>query len=136
MSAIAKIWRRASAARQQALQVCESALSALERERTSLIEAGDFRIDLDSRVVTVRGRELRLSWAEFDVLVYLTSHTRRIISSSTWLSTKTEDGGLHHAEFIPALLSLRTKLREEAPGSHYLATQAWLLFEFHPGSDQ
>jgi len=117
--------------RRQVSQACESALS-METQSASLIEAGDFRIDVDSHRVTVRGRELHLSCAEFDVLVYLVSHTKHIITSCTRLATKSEDGGVRQTEFLPALLSLRKKLREEVPGAQYVQAEAWLLYEFHP----
>jgi len=36
---------------------------------TGMIESGDFKIDLDERTVTLRGRELELTSEEFDVLM-------------------------------------------------------------------
>jgi hypothetical protein len=37
---------------------------------TGRIESGDFRIDLTKRTVTLGGQELRLTFEEFDVLVF------------------------------------------------------------------
>src|SRR4029077_3110425 len=42
--------------------------------QTSLIEEGDFRIDLAAHKVTVRKREIHLTPKEFDLLVYLVRH--------------------------------------------------------------
>jgi len=38
-----------------------------------IIDVGDFRIDLSGRTATLRGRELELNAAEFEVLVFLAS---------------------------------------------------------------
>jgi DNA-binding response OmpR family regulator len=50
---------------------------------SGIIVAGDFKIDLESRSATVRGHQVRLSTAEFNVLVYLTSHRKRVVTSQT-----------------------------------------------------
>ena len=97
-----------------------------------VIDEGDFHIELSSRQASVRGRLLQLSAAEFDVLVFLISHRRRLITSRTRLATRSPDHELRQAAFLPALLSLRKKLNEEAPGVPYINTEAWMLFEFRP----
>ena len=103
-------------------------------DSSDVILAGDFRIDLESRSVTVRNRKLNLTWAEFDLLVFLTSHRKRIVSSHTRLATRSENHAVHQTDFLPTLLSLKRKLHEEVPGTAYINTEAWLLFEFHPGA--
>ncbi len=49
-------------------------------DSADIIHAGDFRIDIAARSVTVRGHELRLNGVEFDVLVYLASHQKRVVA--------------------------------------------------------
>ncbi len=83
---------------------------------------------------TVRGRSLHLSSAEVDVLVFLTAHRRRLVTSHTKLATRAQ-AGVCHTEFLPAFLSLRKKLEEEVPGNRYMQTEAWILFDFHPGNE-
>src|SRR5437667_10102288 len=39
-------------------------------EAQTVLDSGDFHVDLDSRTVTVRGREVRLTPKEFDLLIY------------------------------------------------------------------
>jgi DNA-binding response OmpR family regulator len=99
-----------------------------------VMETGDFRIDVHSRSAAVRGLQLHLTGAEFDVLVFLTSHKRRLVTPHTRLTTQSEEGGLRQAKLLPALLSLRKKLQEEVPGARYIDTEAWLLVDFHPGT--
>src|SRR6185295_19370928 len=40
----------------------------------TLLEAGDFHVDFDSRAVTVRGNEVHLTPKEFDLLTYFLKH--------------------------------------------------------------
>ncbi len=130
MASLANIWKKAGGEQTKSHL---SLVAANTDEET--IEAGDFRINVLSRSASVSGHQLRLSSAEFDVLLFLFSHKRRIVTSHTRLTTQSENGGLRQADFIPTLLSLRKKLQEEAPGSHYIDTEAWLLVEFRAGSD-
>ena len=51
-----------------------------ESEQASLIEIGDFRIDLAAHKVTVRGREVHLTPKEFDLLVYLARHPGKVVT--------------------------------------------------------
>src|SRR5438105_3685388 len=46
----------------------------------SSFEAGDFRVDLESRRVHVRGREIRLTPKEFDLFVYMARHPNKVIT--------------------------------------------------------
>jgi len=75
-----------------------------------VIDVGDFHIDLSARTATVRGRELRLSSEEFDLLMFLTSHPRKLVTASTLLSTNWKGQGVRRAGFVHVLLSLRRKL--------------------------
>jgi two-component system KDP operon response regulator KdpE len=100
----------------------------------TIIQTGDFYIDVVARSATIRGRELHLSGAEFDVLVFLVSHKRRMVTSQTKLATKLEDGSIRQTDFLSALLSLRKKLLEQVPGAQYVHTEAWILYDFLPGS--
>lgn len=126
MASLANIWKKAEGTQ------TESHLSLVAPNTDEeTIEAGDFRINVLLRSASVNGNQLRLSSGEFDVLLFLLSHKRRIVTSHTRLTTQSENGGLRQADFIPALLSLRKKLQEEAPGSQHIDTEAWLLLEFH-----
>src|SRR5215213_4378945 len=49
-------------------------------EALTVIEEGDFRIDLESRNVTVRGREVHLSPKEFDLLLYFVRHPGKVLT--------------------------------------------------------
>ncbi len=59
------------------------------------IKVGDFHIDFSTRAVTVRGREVRLTPKEFDLLTYLAKHpgkvlTHRVLLGAVWGGNSTE----------------------------------------------
>ena len=97
----------------------------------NLIVAGDFRIDTVERAATLRGQELRLTSEEFDVLVFLTNHPQRVVTPQTMLATNWSSEGLHHTEFLKALMSLNRKLKEVAADQQYLRTEPWVIYRFN-----
>lgn len=104
------------------------------KERDSVLEVGDFTIDLSRRSVTVRGREISLNGAEFDLLVFLTTHRKKVVTPRTLLITRWAQGESRQEDFLPVLLSLRKKLDAELPGQHYVRTEPWVLCRFEPGT--
>ena len=97
-----------------------------------LIEVGDFRIDLDNRSVRIRDCEVSLSPDEFDLLVFMAAHPKRIITSHTKLSTRCGDHQVRQVEMLPTLLSLRKKLQTVADGARYIRTEPWVCYRFEP----
>jgi two-component system phosphate regulon response regulator OmpR len=99
-----------------------------------VIEVGDFRIDISGRTVTLRGRELQLNAAEFEVLVFLASHPKRLVTPRTMLATSWTRQKAQQTEFLRALVSLGKKLRaEEGSTQRYLKTEPWIFYSFDPG---
>ena len=47
---------------------------------TGRIRFGDFKINLNERIVMLRDQELQLTSEEFDVLVFLASHPRSLVT--------------------------------------------------------
>lgn len=101
---------------------------------TGMIESGDFKINLLERTVTLRGKELRLTPEEFDVLVFLAGHPQNVITPRTVLSTSWPTTHLRHTEFLKALISLRNKLKVAGPDQHYLRTEPFVIYRFDPSS--
>lgn len=101
---------------------------------TGMIESGDFKIDLVTRTVTLRGENLSLTTEEFDVLVFLAGHPQRMITPRTMLATSWTANGLRQTEFLRVLMSLRKKLDASGNGKHYLKTEPWIIYRFDPSS--
>jgi DNA-binding response OmpR family regulator len=101
---------------------------------TRMIESGDFKIDLVERTVTLRGRELRLTSEEFDVLVFLAGHPQNVVTPRTVLAKSWPTNQLRQTEFLRALISLRNKLDIAGPDQHYLRTEPFVIYRFDPTS--
>jgi DNA-binding response OmpR family regulator len=100
-----------------------------------VIEAGDFLIDVPARKATLRGRELDLTPAEFEVLVFLAGHPKSVVTPHTMLATNWTSGQVRQAEFLRALRSLTKKLDSAAGSSQrYIRTEPWIFYRFDPSS--
>jgi two-component system KDP operon response regulator KdpE len=122
--------------RQLFTKTCEKASEQdTAKENASVtrgIRFGDFKIDLDKRIVTVRDHELRLTSEEFDVLVFLASHPRSLVTPQTMLAKSSTANQLGHTKFLTTLISLRKKLDAAGHGKHYLQTEPWVVYRFDP----
>ena len=96
-----------------------------------IIKTGDFQIDLGSRTVRVRDRELELSSEEFDLLLFLVGHPSSIITPHTMLSTRCGQNRVRRAAAVQVLLSLRSKIETGVEGGHYLRTEPWVAYRFN-----
>lgn len=100
----------------------------------SEIKVGDFHIDFSTRAVVVRGREVRLTPKEFDLLTYLARHpgkvlTHRVLLSAVWGGNSTEQ-----PEYLRVFMNhLRKKLEPESAAPQYILTEPWVGYRFEPG---
>jgi DNA-binding response OmpR family regulator len=98
-----------------------------------VIEAGDFRLDVGRRKASLRERELQLTTAEFDLLVFLVTHPKKLVTPHTVLATNWGQG-VRQTDFYRVLLSLRKKLESEGSSQHYLQTEPWIFYCFDPSA--
>ena len=101
-------------------------------ESDQVIETGDFRIDLRARTATVRGHEILLTAPEFDLLVFLTTHPRKLITPQTRLTTRWGESQTRQAEFLRVLLQLRKKIEATVDSADYIRTEPWVFYRFSP----
>jgi DNA-binding response OmpR family regulator len=88
------------------------------------------KIDLEERLVTLRDHKLRSE--EFDVLVFLASHPRSLVTPQTMLARTSPANQLGQTKFLTTLISLRKKLDAAGHGKHYLRTDPWIIYRFDP----
>jgi len=96
------------------------------------LNVGDFRIDLDQRTVVVRNKHVDLAATEFDLLVFLVGHPKRMVTAQTMLKTQWGEDGVHQTQFLQVLLSLRKKLEATGAGDHYIRTESLVVYRFDP----
>jgi two-component system, OmpR family, KDP operon response regulator KdpE len=96
------------------------------------IEIGDFRIDLASRRVYVRGMEVRLTPKEFDLFLYLARRPNRVIGHRQLLGAVWGEASQEHPEYLRVFVGqLRKKLEAEPSMPRYLATEPWVGYRFN-----
>lgn len=101
--------------------------------KISLIQVGDFKVDLKARTAIVREQRLDLTQDEFDLLHYLLSHHRKLVTPRTVLSTPQPDTSIiRRADFLATLLTLRKKLATISGSEKYLLIEPWVLYSFNP----
>ena len=105
-----------------------------EEAKPEIIEAGDFHLDLDSRRVTLRDHEVELTSEEFDLLVFLVGHPKRVVTPRTRLRSRWGEHQVRQADFLHSLLNLRSKLGVADDGTHYIRTEPWVFYRFDPGA--
>ena len=89
--------------------------SPREEETGGAIEEGDFRIDLDAHVVQVRGREVKLTPKEFDLLVYLARHPRKVVTHRNLLAAVWGANSTEQPEYLRVFIGqLRKKIEADA----------------------
>jgi DNA-binding response OmpR family regulator len=98
-----------------------------------VVARGDFRIDLGSRCVAVRGCDVQLDEEEFEMLVFLIGHHTSIITPQTRLATRWRRGRVRRADFLRVIASLQKKLESVAGGARYIRTEPWIVCRFDPG---
>lgn len=98
------------------------------------IEVGDFHIDLSSRAVLVRDREIRLTPKEFDLLTYLAAHPGKVITHRALLAAVWGSNSVEQPEYLRVFVNhLRKKLEPEGSSAKYILTEPWIGYRFEPG---
>ncbi|SRR6266498_390945 len=99
----------------------------------TILQAGDFRIDLESRSVVVRGREVHLTPKEFDLLTYFVKHAGKVLTHRTLLAALWGGNYVEQNEYLRVFVgNLRKKLEPDATGPRYIVTEPWVGYRFVP----
>ena len=104
-----------------------------EAEQT-VLESGDFRVDLEARQVTVRDREVRLTPKEFDLLIYFARHSVKVLTHHTLLAAVWGGDYVEQDQYLRVFVgNLRKKLGTNLSGKSYILTEPWVGYRFNPG---
>jgi two-component system, OmpR family, KDP operon response regulator KdpE len=98
------------------------------------LDTGDFRVDLESREVKVRDKEVHLTPKEFDLLIYFIKHSGKVLTHRTLLSAIWGSNYVEQNEYLRVFIgNLRKKIEVEAT-PRYIVTEPWIGYRFDPGS--
>jgi two-component system, OmpR family, KDP operon response regulator KdpE len=108
--------------------------AAPEQPESPLIEAGDFRIDIATRSVRVRDREVHLTPKEFDLLIYLARHAGKVLTHRNLLAAVWGGNSVEQPEYLRVFVGhLRKKLEPDETAPRYILTEPWVGYRFEPG---
>jgi two-component system KDP operon response regulator KdpE len=97
------------------------------------LESGDFHVDLESRNVTVRGREVRLTPKEFDLLIYFMNHSGKVLTHRTLLAAVWGGDYVEQDQYLRVFVgNLRKKLETNPASPRYILTEPWVGYRFSP----
>jgi two-component system, OmpR family, KDP operon response regulator KdpE len=100
----------------------------------TLLESGDFHVDLDSRSVTVRGSEVHLTPKEFDLLTYFLRHPGKVLTHRTLLAALWGGNYVEQNEYLRVFVgNLRKKIEPDVASPRYILTEPWIGYRFDPG---
>ena len=100
----------------------------------TVIEEGDFRVNLETRVVTVQGRELHLTPKEFDLMVYLARHPGKVLTHRRLLAAIWGGDSVEQTEYLRVFVGqLRKKIEQDHAKPRYILTEPWVGYRFNPG---
>jgi two-component system, OmpR family, KDP operon response regulator KdpE len=108
--------------------------AAPEQLETPRIVIGDFRIDVATRSVRVRDREVHLTPKEFDLLAYMARHAGKVLTHRTLLAAVWGGNSVEQPEYLRVFVGhLRRKLEPEEGAPRYILTEPWVGYRFEPG---
>ena len=110
--------------------------SALQPTQTTetVLDAGDFHVDLETRSVTVAGREVHLTPKEFDLLVYFIKHAGKVLTHRTLLAAVWGGDYVEQDQYLRVFVgNLRKKLETNPAAPRYILTEPWVGYRFDPG---
>jgi two-component system KDP operon response regulator KdpE len=100
----------------------------------SIIEMGDFRIDIPARKVEVKKTEVHLTPKEFELLVYLARHPGKVITHRALLTAVWGPNSAQQPEYLRVFVGhLRKKLESDEGVPRYILTEPWVGYRFEPG---
>jgi two-component system KDP operon response regulator KdpE len=101
----------------------------------TVLEAGDFRIDLETRSVVVEGREVHLTPKEYDLMVYFLRHPGKVLTHRTLLAAIWGGNSVEQNEYLRVFIGqLRKKIEPNPAAPRYILTEPWTGYRFNPGA--
>jgi two-component system KDP operon response regulator KdpE len=105
----------------------------LNEATQTILDSGDFHVDLESREITVRGKAIHLTPKEFDLLVYFIKHSGKVLTHRTLLAALWGGNYVEQNEYLRVFVgNLRKKIEPDAATPRYILTEPWIGYRFNP----
>jgi len=107
--------------------------SAVPVEGETGLEVGDFKINLEQRVVEVRGNPVHLTPKEFDLIQFLLANRSKVLTHKAILSAVWGSSSSEQPEYLRVFVAnLRKKLELDPRAPRYIKTEPWIGYRFDP----
>ena len=114
-------------------QMRRAMMPPLSEVSSTVLEVGDFRIDLESRSVFVRGAEVHLTPKEYDLLVHFVRHAGKVLTHHTLLGAVWGGNYTEQGEYLRVFVGqLRKKIEQNSSSPRYILTEPWVGYRFNP----
>jgi len=103
-------------------------------ENAQVLEAGDFRIELDAHLATHAGKELRLTPKEFELLAHLVRNAGKVLTHRALLGAVWGGDYTEQPEYLRVFIGqLRKKIEADPSHPRYILTEPWIGYRFNAG---
>ncbi len=104
-----------------------------DKKEDSLLEIGDFSIDLANYKILVRGAEVHLTPKEFELLTYLVRNHGKVLTHRNLLGAIWGGNFTEQTEYLRVFLgNLRKKIESNPAKPQYILTEPWIGYRFNP----
>jgi two-component system, OmpR family, KDP operon response regulator KdpE len=107
-------------------------VAAAMEESAEPLENGDFYINPQSRLVRVRGREVRLTPKEFELLVFMARRPNKVLTHRVLLNAVWGGESVQQPEYLRVFINQLRKKIESGEKPQYIVTDPWVGYRFHP----
>jgi two-component system KDP operon response regulator KdpE len=102
-------------------------------QKGEALEAGDFQVNLEGRIVKVRGAEVRLTPKEYELLVYLIRRPNKVLTHHALLGAVWGGDYVEQTEYLRVFIGqLRKKIEVDPTEPRYILTEPWVGYRFNP----
>lgn len=101
-------------------------------DEETLLQNGDFCIDLATREVRVNDEPIHLTPKEFELLVFLFRNRGKVITHRSILTAIWGGNSIEQTEYLRVFVGqLRKKLETDPPQPRYIRTEPWVGYRFN-----
>ncbi|PYS70526.1 MAG: DNA-binding response regulator [Acidobacteria bacterium] len=98
-----------------------------------ILEAGEFRIDLEAHMATQSGKDLRLTPKEFDLMAHLFKNAGKVLTHRSLLGAVWGGDFTEQTEYLRVFIGqLRKKIEPDPSNPRYILTEPWIGYRFNP----
>ena len=108
--------------------------SARATDASAIIEVGDFKVDPEGHKIALKGREIRLTPKEFELLLLMVQHPGAVLTHHKLLGAVWGGNYTEQTEYLRVFIGqLRKKLESDPANPKYILTEPWIGYRFNPG---